>query len=277
MQEEIYAFADEGENAPLRLSIAGISHCDGSYRIQRTASAICCVEYVLSGRGTVHLDGRAFYPEGGDTYFLAAGHDHLYYSDAAEPWEKIWLNFSGPLAAALTSVYGVGERCCFPGLYTGDLLRSVLRVAAEHREKQTLAVTLLLHEIFFRMGNASAVPPGNPTAAALRDFMDLHYTEPLTMTDLSEAVGKSASQCSRLFRRAYGLPPYRYLLDRRIALARSLLESTRIPVGEIARRLSFCDEYYFSNLFKEKVGVSPAAYRAGSRGGEIHRENLPEP
>ena len=36
-------------------------------------------------------------------------------------------------------------------------------------------------------------------------------------------------------------------------------------VREIASQLSFCDEYYFSNLFKQKVGVSPAAYRSGTR------------
>ena len=265
MREEIYAFTPESEDAPFTPSLVGISYCDGSYRISRPSSPLFCVEYILSGTGTVFLDGREHHPRAGDTYFLPAGHDHLYYADQSDPWEKIWLNFSGPLAEALTAAYGVGEVCCFKGLYTGDLLRSMLRLASERKENSTLAVSLLLHELFHRMHNASASKCCDPIAAALRDFMDLHCEEEITVTDLADAVGKSPSQCARIFRRAYGIPPYRYLLDRRIALAKTLLSETAMTVAAISRRLSFCDEYYFSNLFKEKVGVSPAAYRARAR------------
>lgn len=265
MKEDIYTFSPEPSGAPLVPVLAGISYCDGSYSITRKASPYFCVEYVLAGRGTVFLDGEEHTPVAGDTYFLPAGHDHYYYSDAKEPWEKIWLNFSGPLATALTEAYGVGRICRFPGLYTGDLLRSIVRLASERRGEGELSVSLLLHEIFFRMHNAAVGTTCDPTAAALHDFIDLHFEEDITMTDLADAVGKSPSQCARLFRRAYGQPPYRYLLARRIALAKTLLTGTGMTVAEISRRLSFCDEYYFSNLFKEKVGVSPAAYRSGVR------------
>lgn len=265
MREEIYTFAAVAEDSVLVSHLTGISYCDGSYRISRPNSEFFCVEYILSGKGKVFLDGKEYTAEAGDTYMLPAGHCHLYYSDADDPWEKIWLNFSGPLALTLASTYGVEEVCCFKRLYTGDLLRSILRVASERRENQVLAVSLLLQELFHRMRHASSGELRDPTAVALRDFIDLHCEENLSAADLAEVAGKSASQCARIFRRAYGMPPYRYLLDRRITLAKNLLEGTGLTVAEIAARLSFCDEYYFSNLFKEKVGVSPSAYRAGAR------------
>ena len=189
----------------------------------------------------------------------------MYYADPADPWEKIWINFSGPLALSLTESYGVGDICLFKGLYTGDLLRSILRVASEKREGGTLAVSLLLHEVFHRMRHAHEESARDPIAVALRDFIDQHCEEDISAADLAEVAGKSASQCCRIFRRAYGMPPYRYLLDRRVALAKNMLEGTGLSVAEISRRLSFCDEYYFSNLFKEKVGVAPAVFRARSR------------
>lgn len=271
MNEEIYPFFTE-PGAPLYFSIAGTSYCDGSYRIQRQNSSVACIEYILSGRGTVLLDGKAYHPQAGDTYFLPLGHDHLYYADAEEPWVKIWVNFSGPLAVSMPRAYEVEEKCVFPGLYTGDLLRSVLRVAEERKADGTLSASLLLHELFYRMGSASKVRVRNHTVAALRDFIDQHYTEPITAASLADVVGKSPSQCNRAFLQTYGETPYRYMLGRRIALARLLLESSHMSVREIAAQLSFCDEYYFSNFFKQKVGLSPAAYRAGHRGKKIEEE-----
>ena len=266
MHEEIVPFLSQEEEAPLSFPIVGISYCDGSYRIHRPQSSIACVEYILSGRGTVQIDGKTYHPTAGDTYFLPVGYDHLYYSSAEEPWVKIWVNFSGPLAAAMTEAYGLCERHHFPGLYTGDLLRSIVRVAEERKADGILSASLLLHELFYRMSRAHEARMLNRTAVALRDFIDLHYTEALDASSLAEAVGKSPSQCSRVFIQAYGITPYRYLLGRRISLARVLLESSSMSVKEISAQLSFCDEYYFSNLFKQKVGVSPAAYRAGNRG-----------
>ena len=265
MHEEIYPFLSDGREQPINFMLAGISYCDGSYRISRPGSDVACVEYVISGRGTVLLDGKPHYPAAGDTYFLPIGHDQLYYSSEDDPWVKVWVNFSGPLAVALTECYGVAERCCFPSLYTGDLLRSIVHAAAERKEDCILNATLQLHEIFYRMGRARENRPLNRTAALLRDYIDLHYTEPINAATIAAAVGKSPSQCSRVFVGAYGETPYQYLLSRRIALARILLESSGLSVRDIAARLSFCDEYYFSNLFKQRVGVSPSAYRAGGR------------
>lgn len=266
MHEDIFSFLTEEGDAPIVFSIAGTSYCDGSYRISRPCSSLACVEYILSGSGTVMLDGVAHHLTAGDTYFLPIGHDHLYFSDSDDPWVKIWVNFSGPLVPALTAAYGIEDRCRFAGLYTGDLLRSIIRVAEEHAADGTLSATLYLHEIFYRMGRARETRSFHPTASALRDFIDLHFTEPIDAAAMGRAVGKSVSQCNRLFRSTYGQTPYQYLLERRIDLALLLLENSSMSVREIAAHLSFCDEYYFSNLFKKKVGVSPRAYRLGNRG-----------
>ncbi len=268
MHEDIYPFLSDNAEAPLSFLLAGISYCDGSYRISRPASGLSCVEYILSGTGTVLLDGKPYYPSAGDTYFLPQGHDHLYYASAEQPWVKLWVNFSGPLALAMAKGYGIEMRCRFPGLYTGDLLRSILRAAEERKENATLSATLLLHELFFRMGRARESRVLNKTAAVLRDFIDQHYSEPINAATLAGVVGKSVSQCNRVFVRAYGETPHQYLLGRRMALARILLESSSMSVRDISSRLSFCDEYYFSNLFKQKVGVSPVAYRLGKSRAE---------
>ena len=61
------------------------------------------------------------------------------------------------------------------------------------------------------------------------------------------------------------MTPYAYVLGKRIDLSKKLLVDTNLTVKQIADKLCFTDEYYFSNLFKRKVGVSPAAYRRAER------------
>ena len=72
------------------------------------------------------------------------------------------------------------------------------------------------------------------------------------------------SQAERLFRAETGIPPYRYYLDRKLELACQLLRETGMSVRDIASYLSFQDEFYFSGLFRRKIGVSPIQYRKQS-------------
>ena len=85
---------------------------------------------------------------------------------------------------------------------------------------------------------------------------------PFRMEMLCDRVGLSESQTIRLFKKAYGKTPYAYLFERRVWLARHLLRETSLSVSQIAEKLAFSDEYYFSGLFKKKTGVSPSAYRS---------------
>ena len=54
-----------------------------------------------------------------------------------------------------------------------------------------------------------------------------------------------------------------YRLDRKIKLAKDMLVNTNLPIKQIASNLCYADEYYFSNVFKQKTGVSPGRYRKG--------------
>ena len=84
-------------------------------------------------------------------------------------------------------------------------------------------------------------------------------------------MGLSPSQLTRVFQREYGMTPYAYFLSRKLALAQNLLRNSSLPIREIADRLQFTDEHYFSALFRQKTGVSPGAYRRGAN-GEVEKE-----
>ena len=94
-----------------------------------------------------------------------------------------------------------------------------------------------------------------------RDLADGRYAEPLTVTDLARAAGLSPAYFSREFRRAFGEPPHRYLLTRRLERAAALLRVTDWPVAEVCFAVGAGSLGSFTASFTRVYGCSPAAYR----------------
>lgn len=80
---------------------------------------------------------------------------------------------------------------------------------------------------------------------------------------LAREAGYSVDHFARLFARWTGLSPQEYLINARMERARSLLAETELSVGMIAEALGFRDLFFFSRQFRQRVGVSPTAYRRG--------------
>ena len=250
----------------LRVEMCGTTYPNKSYAINRPSSRIACIEYIVRGTGHVDAGGTVFSPVAGDTYFLPAGISHSYRSDKKEPWEKIWVNLSGELVDRLAELYHVSGVYHYPSLDTSDLLMK-FQYYAEHpnAERMTERFASLITALFCRMSDhlyAQRNTEPSPVRRML-DYIDLHETDAIRIEQLADACKKSPSQAERLFRAEMGIPPYRYVLNRKLELAKQLLRETGMPIRDIATYLSFEDEFYFSGLFRRKVGVSPSVYRKG--------------
>lgn len=80
-------------------------------------------------------------------------------------------------------------------------------------------------------------------------------------TALPKAVGLSAVQLARLFRRELKITPMQYWERRRLETARLQLETTDRPLKDVAARLGFRSDSHFTVWFKRHVRMSPGAYR----------------
>ena len=100
----------------------------------------------------------------------------------------------------------------------------------------------------------------------VRDRIDREYAEPLDVEALARGVNMSAGHLSREFRRAYGEPPYSYLMTRRIERAMALLRRGDLSVTEVCFEVGCSSLGTFSSRFTELVGVPPSVYRRQSAG-----------
>jgi AraC-like DNA-binding protein len=97
-----------------------------------------------------------------------------------------------------------------------------------------------------------------------RDAMDRSYAEPLDVRAVAAVAHCSEAHFSRSFRAAFGETPHRYLQRRRVERSMFLLRETDRSITDICFDVGFMSLGTFSRMFREIIGDTPSAYRAGN-------------
>jgi len=107
--------------------------------------------------------------------------------------------------------------------------------------------------------------------------MDAASHEEWPVQRLARVSGVSEAHFARSFKEAFGLPPHRYLLTRRIERATSLLRDTDLPITEIAFQTGWGSLGTFGRTFRDVTGESPSALRTRERaaGHQLARARVP--
>jgi len=92
-------------------------------------------------------------------------------------------------------------------------------------------------------------------------YLEDHYAENLSIDTLTEHFFQSPQYISKRFKERYGTTIVTVLRNIRIEHAKRYLETTSLPIIEIAKLTGYEDENYFSKVFKKEVGMSPKSYR----------------
>lgn len=101
-----------------------------------------------------------------------------------------------------------------------------------------------------------------------KDMMDAHSEEEWPVARLAAVSCVSPAHFARSFKAAFGLPPHRYLLSRRIERAKALLRDTDEPVTGIALATGWLSIGTFGRTFRDVTGNHPAGERTALRDGE---------
>ncbi|MGN6809152.1 MAG: helix-turn-helix domain-containing protein [Trinickia sp.] len=139
--------------------------------------------------------------------------------------------------------------------------------------------------------NARATPPAPAQASAdaepledpallrrllrAKDRMDAASHEAWPIKRLAEVSAISEAHFARSFKRAFGLPPHRYLLTRRIEQAATLLRDTDLDITEIAFATGWESLGTFGRIFRDITGQSPGALRQKARAGVPALDRVP--
>src|SRR5262249_23163710 len=131
---------------------------------------------------------------------------------------------------------------------------------------------LVLRHASSRDGERAPAPAPRTHAALqrVRELLESEFARAVTIRELADEAGLSTCHLIRVFRNAFGLPPYKYLEQVRIQQARRLIRHG-FPLTHVVHATGFSDQSHLTRYFKRIVGVTPGTYaRAGCdlRGAE---------
>ena len=240
---------------------------------------------VVSGHGQYTSD-RKYEIRPGDIFLYKSGEPHCI-TDIAEPGMELLNLHISPIYFKHFSTerdenFGVAFlHKSFASNRLADLLTpeahaavsaAMRQIEAEFSSKSEgyeLMIQNCLDRILILLSRAALASPGKKEvrcgnterifgAAA---YIDGHYTEPLTLSELADSVRLEKTYFSALFKRIIGLSPCEYITVKRIEHAVRLLRTTDQNVLDVATACGFNNTANFNKLFKKYAGTVPKNIR----------------
>lgn len=237
---------------------------------------------VLSGTATHIVGGERFEVGKGDVFCIGSGIKHGYTNVKKfricnimfRPEAMLAVDSDVRTLAGFHSLFVVEPRLTdgfrssmrLGGEAFAELGQLIARTIEEYNALRPARKTLLMayfSEIAVMLSRQYSAADGGRTdgVAGAAAFMESRFSESGCMEEVLSRLHYSERHFVRLFSRAYGMTPARYLADIRMRKAAALLKGTSLTVGEIAARCGFSDPNYFSRAFRREFGMSPVEYR----------------
>jgi len=127
-------------------------------------------------------------------------------------------------------------------------------------EKLIALLTLLMEESW-HPDTARAPGSKKQNLQEIKDYLDTHYTEKITLDALAERFYINKFYLTRVFKEQFGQSVTNYLVQLRITQSKRLLRFTDRSIEAVAQECGLNDANYFSRLFKKVEGTTPGEYR----------------
>ena len=261
------------ENSPFENEpkLLGVYHWNEGIRSMHLHEDRVELNFILSGNGLIVVDGELCDAQAGDVLIYNAGvlHDeNLIIDSQVSAWCIAVTNLKLP---NLPVNHLVPENFSprIPCQKVAEQLAQLYPLIhhyAQQKNGYSIANTLaraviqIVNEII--KTNARAIKKENNFAVErIRRYIEEHYAENLTLTNLAEMVNANGYYLSHAFKKITHYSPQQYILRRRIGKAQCLLVYTSLSLTEISARVGYEDSNYFSRVFKKVIGMSPRLYR----------------
>ena len=225
------------------------------------------LQYISGGKAQIRIDGHAYEVQKGDVVVYSAGvlHDEAPDSNCGMAFYNCAVkNFRAPLlppdiqpvlhTAEMSPLVETIFREMFEQIsqkknYSGAICHNLLNALL------IILLTQIPHEKIIRRDKFDA------SLRLCKKFLDEHFTENISVAQMSKLAHMSVSGFAHHFKKVFGLAPGQYLIRLKIGMAQKLLIGTDKSITEISIELGYDNVSHFNNQFKKFVGASPQSYR----------------
>lgn len=216
---------------------------------------------VQRGRLTFFAGSSSYTVASGDALLIAPHLCHAYFPESADT-QLLCLSFSvdaaGPQDAPNCFLFSYRSQSLIPSLVQFIQDPGLL---CDAKDKILESLLLMLNTLPY----LPLTPLPNTFASQILVYLNEHFQEELSLSDLSAAFHVTPSHIIHVFKPLFDLSPIHYLNQRRIGEAQYLLQTTDSSAGDIAGLVGIPNRNYFYSTFKRLVGMTPTSYRALAR------------
>lgn len=195
---------------------------------------------------------------------------HEYYPENDE-WNTCWMIFRGDFLKGIMNTMGfIGEMVATNADLNAfkKIFGRIYSLAADNLhngEKCSLLIynaVLAAKEIF--SGKQEENNTGNLIADNAVRYINEHYGDDITLSELACLSGVSPQYFDRVFRERLNMRPMEYIARVKISKAKSMLLDCDMSVTQLSESLGYTSPTYFGIVFKKYEGISPSEFRKNS-------------
>lgn len=223
--------------------------------------------YCTAGSGTVNIEGKEYAVGANEALCIPRYKRHYYYASQSDPWSILWMHFKGGDTAFFPL-----EECRvirFETENASERMQSMFKLLFRAMEAHytlgnfiyiAYVVGLILAETYFReKRNATQIQ--NRHVSNIIRYMYRNIAKNLTLNQLSKEFGLSKSYLNSIFQEYTNHAPLDFFIELKMKEACKMLRLSDVHIYEVAQKLGYKDQYYFSRIFKKVVGISPSGYK----------------
>ena len=230
------------------------------------------IAVILAGRAQLYWEGRRYEMREGDVVIKRPGTLHAEKSDHTDPVEQICLSFRMS-SGAFPDDFPAGtedDPLLRTDLYPllADVSRRIRDLAAssEGNDMETDALCRAFWEMLLCACSARRLPKNagrdNRLVEEARSYIDLHFTEKITVKMLSDRYHVDPYHLEHIFTKYTGYSIRQYQISRRIGEAQRLLIFSGESIKSIAASCGYSNLQYFYTAFRRQSGCTPAEFKS---------------
>lgn len=145
-----------------------------------------------------------------------------------------------------------------------EYLTDAYRLLPKYDQKRIDSAANILKQATRYLWLSDYIGIGYDTSASkIDEYLRLHLGDQITINSLCRELNMPKKRLYAVAHRNFGVPIGEYIVSLRISEAKRLLESTDLPIQQVAAAVGIHDYNYFAKFFKLRVGISPLKYRKG--------------
>lgn len=245
------------EPCPLALVICTIGRSDAQTPQHRPEGfSYHHMLWVEHGEGLFRVDGISRVLGPGEGLFCRRGVAHSY-ERSGPAFSTRWLTFSG--GEGMLEYFNTPDHFFFSA--TAELSASISELDRLCQSGSTVISRSAAGYSALSQWLATVFGASDSPAVAIRQYLEAHFSEPLSLDDIGRHVGMDRFALCRYYRQNQGITVMEQLKRIRVAKAKQYLRHMSCSIEEVGAMCGYNSHSYFGKIFREETGRSPREYR----------------